>query len=200
LARRRRIIRTAHSRVSLKSNIVAALAGDQVENPNSCWRSLRESNRATRFLPSMTAYTESMGRSASALDEPIGGGPSFTGLGLPTEVASKIPTAEVYIKQGEVIARDGPKASSLQVLDQQRTHRLRLMAQAPRVASPGGTIPSHRRGSTRYRKDGENGLDLASSVAMPSNGRNTSSMLVAVCVDRLDRLSRCPRPPSSAPP
>ena len=38
-------------------------------------------------------------------------------LGLPTEVASKIPTAEVYIKQGEVIARDSPKARALQVLD-----------------------------------------------------------------------------------
>ena len=61
-------------------------------------------------------------------------------LGLPNEVASKIPTAEVYIKQGEVIARDSPKARALQVLDPKRTHRFRLMAQNPRVASSGGTI------------------------------------------------------------
>jgi len=61
-------------------------------------------------------------------------------LGLPTDVASKIPPAEVYIKQGEVIARDSAKARTLQVLDQKRTHRFRLMAQSPRVASSGGTI------------------------------------------------------------
>jgi len=61
-------------------------------------------------------------------------------LGLPSEVASKIPPAEVYIKQGEVIARDSAKARTLQVLDQKRTHRFRLMAQSPRVASSGGTI------------------------------------------------------------
>jgi oxalate decarboxylase len=59
-------------------------------------------------------------------------------LGLPNDVASKIPTAEVYIKQGEVIARDSAKARALQVLDQKRTHRFRLMAQKPRVASSGG--------------------------------------------------------------
>jgi oxalate decarboxylase len=61
-------------------------------------------------------------------------------LGLPTDVASKIPPAEVYIKQGEVIARDSAKARTLQVLDQKRTHRFRLMAQSPRVSSSGGTI------------------------------------------------------------
>ena len=52
-------------------------------------------------------------------------------LGMSNEVASKIPTAEVYITQGEVIARDSPKARALQVLDQKRTHRFLLMAQNP---------------------------------------------------------------------
>jgi oxalate decarboxylase len=61
-------------------------------------------------------------------------------LGLPSDVISSIPTAEVYIKQGEVIARDGSKAQTLQVLDQERTHRFRLMAQKPRVTSAGGSI------------------------------------------------------------
>jgi oxalate decarboxylase len=61
-------------------------------------------------------------------------------LGLPNEVISKIPTAEVYIKQGEVIARDSAKARTLQVLDPKHTHRFRLMAQSPRVRSSGGTI------------------------------------------------------------
>ena len=61
-------------------------------------------------------------------------------LGLPNEVASKIPTAEVYIKQGEVIPRDSPKARALQILDPKRTHRFRLMAQSPRVVSSGGSI------------------------------------------------------------
>jgi oxalate decarboxylase len=61
-------------------------------------------------------------------------------LGLPKDVATKIPTAEVYIKQGEVIARDSPKALGVQVLARDRTHRFRLMAQSPRIASSGGTI------------------------------------------------------------
>jgi oxalate decarboxylase len=61
-------------------------------------------------------------------------------LGLPNEVVSKIPAAEVYIKQGEVIARDSAKARALQVLDHKRTHRYRIMAQRPRVTSSGGTI------------------------------------------------------------
>ena len=61
-------------------------------------------------------------------------------LGLPNEVASKIPTAEVYIKQGEVIAGDSAEARALQVLDHKRTHRFQLMGQKPRVASSGGSI------------------------------------------------------------
>ena len=61
-------------------------------------------------------------------------------LGLPKDIATTIPTGEVYIKQGEVIARESAKAKATQVLEQSRTHRHRLMAQKPRVRSPGGTI------------------------------------------------------------
>ena len=61
-------------------------------------------------------------------------------LALPKDLATKIPMGEVYIKQGEVIARDSAKAQATQVLDQTRTHRYRLMAQKPRIKSPGGTI------------------------------------------------------------
>jgi oxalate decarboxylase len=61
-------------------------------------------------------------------------------LGLPNDITSKIPTAEVYIKQGDVIPRDSEKARTLQILDQKRTHRFRLMDHSPRVASSGGTI------------------------------------------------------------
>jgi len=61
-------------------------------------------------------------------------------LALPKDLATKIPMGEVYIKQGEVIARDSAKAQATQVLDQTRTHRYRLMAQKPRIKSSGGTI------------------------------------------------------------
>jgi oxalate decarboxylase len=61
-------------------------------------------------------------------------------FGLPIDVASKIPVGEVYIKQGDLIARNSPQANDVQVLDQSRTHRFRLMAQKPRVTSSGGTI------------------------------------------------------------
>jgi oxalate decarboxylase len=61
-------------------------------------------------------------------------------LGLPKDALAKIPSAEVYIRQGEVIGRDSPQARATQVLKPARTHRYRLMAQKPRVSSPGGTI------------------------------------------------------------
>src|SRR5262249_39991147 len=48
--------------------------------------------------------------------------------------------AEVYIRQGEVISRDSVEARAVHVLDRERTHRHRLMAQAPRVSSEGGTL------------------------------------------------------------
>jgi len=61
-------------------------------------------------------------------------------LGLPNDVAAKLPTAEVYIKQGAVMARSSPQARAVEVLEHRRTHRYRLMANRPRVASSGGTI------------------------------------------------------------
>lgn len=60
--------------------------------------------------------------------------------GLPKDVVAKIPAAEVYIKQGAIIAHDSAEANAVQVLDRKRTHRYRLMAQAPRVSTPGGSI------------------------------------------------------------
>jgi oxalate decarboxylase len=61
-------------------------------------------------------------------------------LGLPEDTTAKIPTAEVYINQGDVIGRDSAEARQMRVLNRARTHRYRLMAQAPRVRSPGGTL------------------------------------------------------------
>jgi oxalate decarboxylase len=61
-------------------------------------------------------------------------------LGLPKDVATKIPTGEVYIKQGEVIARNSTRAQAVELLGRRRTHRFRLMAQRPRIKSPGGTM------------------------------------------------------------
>jgi oxalate decarboxylase len=61
-------------------------------------------------------------------------------LGLPKDAIAKIPAAEVYIRQGDVIGRDSAEARAVQVLDATRTHRFSLMAQKPRVSSPGGTI------------------------------------------------------------
>jgi oxalate decarboxylase len=67
-------------------------------------------------------------------------GPLAQILGVPKDVAAKIPSAEVYIKQGAVIARDSAEARTLQVLGRKRTHRHRLMAGAPRVSTSGGSI------------------------------------------------------------
>jgi oxalate decarboxylase len=61
-------------------------------------------------------------------------------LGLPKDAVANIPTAEVYIRQGDVIGRDGAEARAVHVLNATRTHRFSLMAQRPRVSSPGGTI------------------------------------------------------------
>jgi oxalate decarboxylase len=60
--------------------------------------------------------------------------------GLPKDVVSKIPAAEVYIRQGAVIAQNSGEAKALQVLDRKRTHRYRLMAQEPLVDTPSGSI------------------------------------------------------------
>jgi oxalate decarboxylase len=61
-------------------------------------------------------------------------------LGLSKDVVAKIPAAEVYIKQGDVIARDSAAARAVEVLGRRRTHRFRLMASQPRVKTLGGTI------------------------------------------------------------
>jgi oxalate decarboxylase len=60
--------------------------------------------------------------------------------GLPKDFSAKIPTAETYIKQGEVIARDSAQARAAKELNHARTHRFRLMAQTPWAKSPGGAI------------------------------------------------------------
>jgi oxalate decarboxylase len=61
-------------------------------------------------------------------------------LGMPKEAVAKIPSAEVYIRQGAVIGHDSPQGRATRVLDPKKTHRFRLMAQAPRVRSAGGTL------------------------------------------------------------
>jgi oxalate decarboxylase len=60
--------------------------------------------------------------------------------GVPKDVVSKIPTAEVYIKQGAIIPRDSAEANAVQVLDRKRTHRHRLMTQQPRFSNASGSI------------------------------------------------------------
>ena len=61
-------------------------------------------------------------------------------LGLPKDTLAKIPAAETYIMQGDVIPHDGPQARAVQELNHARTHRFHLMAQTPLVSSPLGTI------------------------------------------------------------
>ena len=61
-------------------------------------------------------------------------------LGMPDGAVAKFPAAEVYIRQGEVIGRDSPQARTTRILSRTQTHRHRLMAQAPRVSSPGGVL------------------------------------------------------------
>jgi oxalate decarboxylase len=61
-------------------------------------------------------------------------------LGMSKESLAKIPPAEVYIRQGDIIGRDSAQARATQVLDRKKTHRFRFMAQAPRASSAGGTL------------------------------------------------------------
>ncbi len=61
-------------------------------------------------------------------------------LGMSKSALSKIPAAEVYIRQGEVIGRDSPQARATTVLSPERSHRFSLTAQTPRVSSPGGAL------------------------------------------------------------
>jgi oxalate decarboxylase len=61
-------------------------------------------------------------------------------LGTPSGSMSKIPAAETYIMQGEVVPLDSPQARAEKVLPHERTHRFRLMQQAARASSDGGTL------------------------------------------------------------
>src|SRR6266481_5184212 len=61
-------------------------------------------------------------------------------LGVSSEAFAHMPKAETYIMQGEVLPLDGPQARSARGLDRDRTHRYALMAQKPRVSTPGGTL------------------------------------------------------------
>ena len=60
--------------------------------------------------------------------------------GVSAEAFAQIPKAETYIMQGEVLPLDGPQARSARELDHARTHRHAMMAQKPRVSTPGGAL------------------------------------------------------------
>ena len=61
-------------------------------------------------------------------------------FGVSAEAFAQIPKAETYIMQGDVLPLDGPQARSARELDHARTHRYALMAQKPRVSTPGGAL------------------------------------------------------------
>jgi oxalate decarboxylase len=61
-------------------------------------------------------------------------------LGVSADAFAQIPKGETYIMQGEVLPLDGPQARSARALGRDRTHRYSLMAQQPRVSTPGGTL------------------------------------------------------------
>jgi len=61
-------------------------------------------------------------------------------LGVAPEAFAQIPKAETYIMQGEVLPLDGPQARAARGLDREHTHRYPLMAQKPRISTPGGTL------------------------------------------------------------
>jgi oxalate decarboxylase len=61
-------------------------------------------------------------------------------FGMPTDAFARIPKAETYIMQGEVLPLDGPQARSARELDRARTHRFPMMAQKPRVSTSGGAL------------------------------------------------------------
>jgi oxalate decarboxylase len=60
--------------------------------------------------------------------------------GLSKEAIAKLPPAEVYIRQGQVIDRDTRQGRTQRVLSRKRTHRYPLMANPPRMKSSMGTI------------------------------------------------------------
>lgn len=61
-------------------------------------------------------------------------------LGVPADMFAQMPKGETYIMQGDVLALDGPQARSARELDHARTHRFSMMAQKPRVSTPGGAL------------------------------------------------------------
>ena len=61
-------------------------------------------------------------------------------FGVSAEAFARIPNAETYIMQGEVLPLDGPQARAARELDRGRSHRYALMAQKPKVATPGGAL------------------------------------------------------------
>jgi oxalate decarboxylase len=61
-------------------------------------------------------------------------------LGVSAEAFAQMPKAETYIMQGEVLPLEGSQARSARALDRDRTHRYALMAQKPRVSTPGGAL------------------------------------------------------------
>jgi oxalate decarboxylase len=61
-------------------------------------------------------------------------------FGVSAEAFAQMPKAETYIMQGEVLPLDGPQAHSARELDHARTHRYPMMAQKPRVRTPGGDL------------------------------------------------------------
>ena len=61
-------------------------------------------------------------------------------FGVSAEAFTHIPKAETYIMQGEVVPLEGPQARMARELDRGRSHRYALMAQKPRVSTPGGAL------------------------------------------------------------
>jgi oxalate decarboxylase len=61
-------------------------------------------------------------------------------LGVPADTLTGLPKAETYIMQGEILSLDGPQARATHDLDHAHTHRYPMMAQKPRVSTPGGTL------------------------------------------------------------
>ena len=61
-------------------------------------------------------------------------------FGVSATAFGQLPKAETYIMQGDVLPLDGPQARAAHELDHSRSHRFSLMAQKPRVSTPGGTL------------------------------------------------------------
>jgi oxalate decarboxylase len=61
-------------------------------------------------------------------------------FGVSTEALARIPKAETYIMQGDVLPLDGPQAHAARELDRGRSHRYALMAQKPKVSTSGGAL------------------------------------------------------------